>query len=96
MMPLLVLEWIANDFSLHSGVFTNLGLLHHLPIDFNTHLSESFLKYLLAILEEVKLLFRVFVCIEVDCQFECLWTGSLLPRMCVKLRDNSQKLSELG
>ena len=42
MMPLLVLEWIANDFSLDSGVFTNLCLLHHLPIDLNASLSKSF------------------------------------------------------
>ena len=94
-MPLLVLEWIVDEFSLSLRLISDLSLFHHFLVLFDTDLDQLISQGGLALSKEVKMLCRVCTLAEVDRHLIVLLALDFVPGVRVELWNHCEQLSEV-
>ena len=94
-MPLLVLEWIVDEFSLSLRLIRDLSPFHHFLVLFDTDLDQLLSQDGLALSKEVKMLCRVCTLAEIDHHLIVLLAFDFVPGVSVELWNHCEQLSEV-
>ena len=94
-MPLLVFEWIVDEFSLSLRFIRDLCLVHNFFVLFDTDLDQLLSQGGLALSKEVKMLCRVCTLAEINRHLIVLLALDFVPGVREELWNHCEQLSEV-